>query len=172
MRSEEFVVALQDAMPPSEELEAHGLGPDEIASVQATFRPVPRESHSISGSELEKMILDYDCSSVEVGLIRFLDRPQEFLFGTQVAVCEADPIVVSPSGAVQLLDHANPADAMGCAADSEMFLEALSAFLAIRREKSKWKGRVNAAAEVCAQKAGGSAYAPFFQLLCSFLRTR
>jgi hypothetical protein len=170
MHSTDFLVALHNAMPPRLELEACGLGPDEIESVQSTFRFVPRKpSGLVSRSELEKMILDNDCSSVEIGLIRFLDGPREHRYGVQVAFCEGDPIVVSPAGTVAMHDHANPDKAMNCAADSERFLDALGTFLAIRREKSKWKGRVNAAADLCAEKAGGGDYTAFFRLLSSFL---
>lgn len=170
MRSHAFLVALQDVMPPRFELETCGLSPDEIEAVQATFRFVPRKPSVFpSRSELERMIIDNDCSSVEVGWIRFLDRPREHRHGVQVAFCEADPVVVSPTGTVKMHDHANPDKAVNCATDSERFLDALAVFLSIRHEKSKWKGRVDAAAEVCAEKAGGSGYKAFFRLLCNFL---
>ncbi len=170
MRGADFLVALQNVMPQRVELEACGLSPGEIESVQATFRFVPRKrSRSTSRSELEKMILDNDCSSVEVGLIRFLDWPCEHRHGVQVAFCEADPLVVSPAGTVTMHDHANADKAMKCGADSERFLDALRAFIAIRREKQNWKGRVGEAAKVCAEKAGGDDYAAFYRLLCSFL---
>lgn len=62
MRSADFLVALQNVMPPRAELEACGLGLDEIQSVQATFRFIPRKQpSSASRSELERMILDNDC---------------------------------------------------------------------------------------------------------------
>jgi hypothetical protein len=170
MRYTDFLVVLQNAMPPRAELEAYGLGRDDIESVQATFRFTLRnEPSSVSGSELERMILDNDCSNIEVGLIRFLEEPNKHRHGVQVAFCEADPIVVSPAGTVVLYDHANPDYAMNCAASSERFLDALGAFLIIRREKSKWKGRGNAAADLCAEKAGGGHYVAFFRMLCGFL---
>ena len=115
------------------------------------------------------MILDNDCSTLEVGLIRFLDRPHDHRHGVQVAFCEADPIVVWRVGTVAMHDHVNPDEAVMCAADSERFFDALSAFLTIRLEKSKWKGRINEAAEKCAEKAGGNDFTTFFRMLCSFL---
>ena len=170
MRNADFLAALQNVMPSRAELEACGLGLDEIESVQATFRFIPRKPpSSVSRSELERMILDHDCSTVEVGLIRFLDRPREHRHGVLVAFCEADSIVVSPAGTVVMHNHANPDKTMNCAANSERLLDALGVFLTIRREKAKWKGRGNAAAELCAEKAGGSNYLAFFRLLCGFL---
>ena len=115
------------------------------------------------------MILDNDCSTLEVGLIRFLDRPHDHRHGVQVAFCEADPIVVWRVGTVAMHDHVNPDEAVMCAADSERFFDALRAFLTIRLEKSKWKGRINEAAEKCAEKAGGNDFTTFFRMLCSFL---
>jgi hypothetical protein len=170
MRNADFLVALQNVMPPRAELEAYGISPDDIECVQATFRFMPRKQlSSDSGSELERMILDNDCSTIEVGLVRFLDRPREHRHGVQVAFCEADSVVVSPAGTVVMYDHANPDYATNCAANSERFLDALAVYLTIRREKAKWKGRGNAAAELCAEKAGGVDYIAFFRLLCGFL---
>ncbi len=170
MNNANFLVALQNAMPPRAELEARGLSLDEIESVQATFKFIPRDQpSSVSGSELERMILDNDCSTVEVGLIRFLEGPHEHQHGVQVAFCEADSIVVSTGGTVMMYEHANPDKGMNCAANSERFLDALAAFLTVRSEKPKWKGRGNAAAELCAEKAGGCNFVAFFRLLCGFL---
>jgi hypothetical protein len=170
MRNADFLLALHNVMTSRAELEAYGLDIDEIEGVQATFRFSPRKQpSSVSRNELEKMILDNDCSTVEVGLIRFLDKPREHRHGVQVAFCEADPIVVSPAGLVAMYEYANPDKAMSCAADSERFLDALSVLITIRREKSRWKGRSNEVAELCSEKAGGSNYIMFFRLLCNFL---
>lgn len=173
MHHSDFLIAVRAAMPSRHELELRGLEPDEIEGVQATFRSVPREEAAAGlgpvESELERMVLEKDCSTLEIGLIRFLDGPREHRHGVQVAVCEADAVVVSPSGSVALHDHADPNRAMACAADSERFLDALGAFLAVRADRVKWKGRVNEAADLCAEKAGGPSHVPFYRLLCSFL---
>jgi hypothetical protein len=172
MHNTDFLTALHNAMPTHTELEEYGLDAHEIDEIQASFRFVtrkPSETSSIEKSELERLLLENDCSTVEVGLIRFLKEPREHRYGVQVAFCEADPIVVGPSGAVAMHDHANPDKSMSCAADSERFLDALGAFLTVRREKSKWKGRAKEAADLCSEQAGGRDYTPFFQLLCGYL---
>ena len=172
MRSPDFLSALTKAMPSRVELEAHGLESNEIDAVQKTFKYFARdhsEGRLKSRSELENMILENDCSSVEVGLIRFLDRPREHRDGVQVAFCEADSIVVRPSGSVIMSDHAVVDKGLDCAVDSERFLAALAAFIALRQKKSKWKERTVEAADICANLAGGRDYAPFFRLLCGFL---
>ena len=173
MHGTDFLVALRNIMPSRTELEACGLDPDQITSVQATFKFIPRKPSGAGSdsarTEIERMILDNDCSTLEIGLIRFLDRPHKHRHGVQVAFCEADPVVVWPGGTVAMHDHANPDDTVICAADSERFLDALSTFLTIRLEKSKWKGRINEAADICAEKAGGNDFTTFFRMLCSSL---
>ena len=158
-------------MPSRGELEADGLSVEGIEDIQGSFRATPRQlSGSVPGSELEKMILDYDCSKIEVSWIRFLDKPVPHPHGIQVAYFEADMIIVSPTGTIVMYDHENADFVMAeCAADSERFLDALITFLTILRNRSKWKGQYNAAVELCAEKAGGRNYAKFFNVLCGFL---
>lgn len=173
MLSAEFLAALSAAKPARSELEDYGLEPEEIEAVQASFSSTARKTPvevAVGKSELEKLILEYDCSTVEVGLIRFMAEPRVHRFGVQVAYCEADSIVVGAAGGVAMHDHDAPAKSLVCAVDSERFLDALSAFIALRREKSQWKGRAAEAADVCAKKAGGADYAPFFRLLCGYLQ--
>ena len=170
MTGTDFLLFLHEMMPPRAELEADGLSPERIEDIQATFRSVPRKpSGSSARSELEKMIIENDCSTVEFGFISFLDRPLVHRHGIQVAYHEADPIVVTPAGTIAMYDHEDPDFVIvNCAADSERFLDALSTYLAIRQDKSKWKGRNDAAVALCAEKAGGREYAKFSQVLCGF----
>ena len=171
MTGTDFLLALYDLMPSRAELEADGLSPEGIEDIQSSFRAIPRQlSGLVPGSELEKMILDYDCSKVEVSWIRFLEKPVLHPHGIQVADFEAEMIVVSPAGTVVMYDHEDPDFAVEeCAADSERFLDALITFLTILRNKSKWKGRYDSAVALCAEKAGGRNYARFFNVLCGFL---
>lgn len=172
MRSSDFLKVLSEAMPTSADLEDYGLDPQEIDDVQASFRSAARKSLAgvaSTKSELEKMIIEYDCSTVEVGLIRFLPEPRVHPGGVQVAYCEADPIVVIASGLVVMYEHDDSDRSMKCAINSERFLDALDVFITLRREKSRWKGRVDEAANLCADKAGGGDYVPFFRMLCGYL---
>lgn len=172
MNSSDFLNALSEAMPTNDELKEYGLNSEEIDGVQASFRFIARNllNEKIAvGSELERMIVEYDCSTVEVGLIRFLPRPQMHHNGVQVAYCEADPIIVNASGVVTMHSHDDPDASILCAADSQSFLDALSVFIKMRREKSHWKGRVEEAANLCSMKAGGGNSIPFFLMLCGYL---
>lgn len=111
------------------------------------------------------MILDYDCASVAIRLITFLEGPRDHPCGVQVAICEADPIVVCPSGNVVMCDHAAPEHTTDCAIDSEHFLDALSA-MAVSIYEKVWRKAVKPSpAALCAQKAGGEKYETFFRML-------
>jgi hypothetical protein len=175
MINKDFLLALQKVIPSASELEKYGLDPDEIKGVQSTFQYITRNMLKTSSdykSELEKMILENDCSTIEIGLIRFLDKPYEHAYGKQVAFCESDPIIVQFDGTVAMYDHSVSDNMLACAINSEKFLDALHSFIMIRHEKAKWRGRGAEAAQVCANLAGGNKYLDFFRLLCGFLNVR
>jgi len=174
MHATEFLEIVHRAMPTREELESFGLDDDEIVEVQRTFTSkarLPSNNRRIAKDEVEKMILENDCSSVEIGAVQFLNEPASHAHGTVVALCEADRLVVRQDGSVVVYDHADPERIqMECAVDSEHLLDGLAAFVEIRRNRSKWRGRTQEAAAVCANKAGGAAYTDFFASLCGFLQ--
>ena len=171
MNAETFLQCLQDVMPGREALEDYGLENDEIEDIQATFLASARKSYEKEqGDEIQRMLAIFDCSRIEVGLIRFQDKVRSHLYGTMFAFCEADPLVIRADGSIAMYDHSNP-DSMQlkCAVSSERFLDALARFVDIRSKKLNWKGRTIEAAELCANTAGGSEYCDFFRLLCGFL---
>lgn len=172
MNGNEFVEALKNAMPARDELLRFGLSDDEINGVQNTFRASVRaDSSSVDGasSELERLVTEFDCSTVEVGLLQFLALPKSHRMGTQVASVESDALVVRADGSVLMSDSSTSEVLLDCARNSEAFLDALSAFIKIRRDKQSWMGRANEAAMVCASAAGGSKYLKFYQVMFGFL---
>lgn len=87
-----------------------------------------------------------------------------------VALCEADLIVIRNDGSVAMFDHERPdVLAMECARDSLSFLDLLTEFTGIVRDKNRWQGRAREAADKCIVLAGGGAYKDFCNLLCGFL---
>ncbi len=171
MNAETFLKCLQDVIPSRESLEDYGLENDEIEEIQATFlAPAKKSPEEEQGDEVQRMLANFDCSRIEIGLIRFQDKVRSHLYGTMFAFCEADPLVIRKDGSIAMYDHANP-DSMQleCAVNSERFLDALAKFIDIRSKKSNWKGRTVEAAELCANTAGGSQYCEFFRQLCGFL---
>ncbi len=174
MLGSEFLAIVGSATPDRDELDENGLDDDEIDAIQNTFSYTVRESQNqpaVSATELERMILDHDCSTIEIGMVRFLEWPESHPHGIAVAHCEADTIVVRTDGSVGLYDHAHPESvAMECAADSESFLRGLAAFVEVRTNRSEWRGRAESAADHCSTLAGGSAFTDFFAILCGFLQ--
>jgi len=167
MKAEEFLRHLGTAMPDQHVLADYGLDEDEIADIQATFVAPRRPSTADpAAGELERMIVEFDCSRVEIGLVRLhgeiTSRPEGLVF----ASCEADPLVVRADGCVAMCDHAVARSvAFVCAADSERFLDAMAVYVEFRAEKDAGKSRADAAEE-CAKAAGGSEYRGFYRLLC------
>lgn len=171
MTADEFLRHLEQAMPERASLEGHGLDKDEIEALQATFvAPARATTTATEVSEVERMVLDFDCSKIEVGLVRFNDGPAASPHGTCFAYCEADPLVVLRDGRIALFDHASPRTLLQpCAPDSSRFFDAMAAFVSLRREKAAWKGRAEEAATRCAEAAGGREYRAFYRGLVAFL---
>jgi hypothetical protein len=171
MRADSFIKHLKLSMPSRELLAEYGLDEDEISDIQTTFTANSKKVSSHSESdEVLKMIEEYDCSKIEVGLVRFIDSPIPHAFGTIFAYCEADFLVLQRDGSIALYDHAAPETKLfDCALNSSHLLDGLAEFIDIRQEKSKWQGRIEDAVLICSNAAGGGDYKDFFRLLCSFI---
>lgn len=175
MNAEDFVARLRDAMPSQESLADYGLDDEEIDAIQLTFIAKPRDqvqSTQESNHEIQRLIRDFDCSTVEIGLVRFCNEFAHLQSGERFAFCEADSVLLRKDGAVALYAHSAPDSLLlECAADSERFLDALAEFVEVQKKKRDWEGRVQEAAIRCATAAGGEKYLDFYRLLCAFLET-
>lgn len=170
MQVETFLEILHKAMPTRESLLGYGLDDEDIRHIQLTFIARRRKTFSDSATpELLRMVTDYDCSTLEIGLLQFLSQPQEHPNGIHVANCEADPVVLKPDGTIVMLDHAAPGAEQRCAIDSEHFLGALAQFVEIRANRPAWLGKTNQAITQCTQAAGSQQCEDFYRILCSFL---
>lgn len=175
MQNKEFVRLIQSLMPSINELKEYGLSEEEIEGIRMTYRcNLQKVNNNIQPararvSELEKLVLEYDCSTMEIFSIRFCGKPLPHHLGMIVAFWEADPIVVLKSGEVVAFDHANPNNIFApCAANSERFLDAMAWLVKVRARKAVWKGRGKEIVDACAEKAGGSVYQDFYRTLCTF----
>ena len=82
------------------------------------------------------MIVEFDCSRLELGLVRFNDHLISLPAGSCFGACEADPIVVTEDGTIGLCDHARPDSVHQlCAADAERFLDGMATFVSLRGDK-------------------------------------
>ncbi len=169
MSGEQFVAHLRRAMPNRETLEEYGLDADEVADIQATFvAPARTSSGFIAGNEINQMMADFDCSKVEVGLVRFLEQGEGHSLGRVFAMCEADRLILRPDGAIVMLPHGGTGGEIPCAVSPAQFLNAIATFVDMRTDKSAWKGKTDIAAERCAAAAGVPSDSDFYRLLCGF----
>jgi hypothetical protein len=168
----DFVNKLSDAMPSVEELDEYGMDESEIEDIRRTFfarkRDKPIDLSGLPESSLTRLVRDYDCSTLEIGLVRFRETAKMLEHGWCFADCEAEEVVVTRDGTILLVDAGHPR--LKCARDGTGFLNGLGEFIDLRRRKVEWKSRVSEAARKCAVAAGGDEYVEFFEMLCSFLR--
>ncbi len=169
MSGEQFVAHLRRAMPDRETLKEYGLDADEVDDIQATFVAHVRTSNGFTASnEIEQMLADFDCSKVEVGLVRFLERGEGHSLGKVFAFCEADRLILRPDGAIVMLPHGESGGEIRCADSPAQFLDTIALFVDMRANKAAWKGKTNIAAERCATAAGVPSDSDFYRLLCGF----
>ena len=172
MRAEEFVRVVAEAMPSKATLQEHGLSEDEIEGIQATFTVERRASTETAAEATESEVLRlarlFDCSRLEIGLVRFQKAVSVHAAGLRFACLEADALVLASDGEITAYgvgtDVGRP-----CAATGGHLLDALAEFVRIRRNRSAWKGRVRESAETCASAAGGPRFVDCYRQLCAFL---
>ena len=176
MRAEHFLNNVQLSAPSLRTLEDFGLDQDEIEEIRLAFQCQRKPDATDDGpfrNELERMLHLYDCSNLEIGLIRFSSDPRRTVAGVAIGCVEADPLIVHDDGQVATYDHADEQEMMlPCARTAEHFLEALSTFLHLRIEEGSRPRNARMAAELCAHAAGGLQYLSFYEVLCSPLYDR
>lgn len=157
-------------MPSQAELEQHGLDEDDIREVEASFLPKKRERFlQTDRSELEKLVYEYDCSVVEVGLVTFHQQPETCPEGQEVGCYDANPLVVLEDGCVVVLDMTDRTRVLYvCSADSSGFLEGLLKYALLIKEKDSWIGKGDEAARLCSESAGGDDFFQFWRDACVF----
>lgn len=164
MKAEAFLQAVERSMPDRAELAARGLDDDGIREIQSMFVATRRGTTApTDANELERMIIEFDCSTLEVGLVRFNERLERQALGECFAYCEADALVIAEDRRVGLVDHAAPQRVhQFCAASPEQFLDALA--LVVNRAKGE--SNVEMLTD-CSNAAGGAEYADFYRVFCS-----
>jgi hypothetical protein len=114
------------------------------------------------------LIEQYDCSSLEVTEVRFADKAGGHPGGTTIAYWEADPLVITGAGEVVAFDHADPSFVIcPCAASGSMFLDGLAVVVEAISDKGQWRDRWQELVERAAERAGGSKYRKFFEVVSS-----
>lgn len=163
MKAEAFLQLVKRSMPDRSQLAAHGLDEEEIRDIQSLFVAPARGVAAPQGvTELERMIIEFDCSKLTNGPVRFNDRLEVHAPGKCFALCEADPLVILPDGRVGLVDHAVPDRVHEfCAASPDQFLDALAL------DKRGDQSSIEALAEY-ANAAGGLEYTDFYRMFLPY----
>ncbi len=166
MKAEAFLQLVKRSMPDRSQLAAHGLDEEEIRDIQSIFVAPARGIAAPQGvTELERMIIEFDCSKLTVGLVRFNDRLELHAPGKCFALCEADPLVILPDGRVGLVDHAVPDGVHElCAASPDQFLEALALVVGCR---GNHQSNIEPLAGY-ANAAGGPEYTDFYRMFLPY----
>lgn len=169
MKAEDFVEFLHAHAPPADALSDAGLDEDDVAEVLSKFsaRRRPAGATREFRNELERLVTEWDCASIEIGTLCFLGAPRPFgIKGVEVGRWEADPLVVGPDGRVVAYDHAEAATiTVPCAADSSAFLSALSIVVAAIGKRPTTKDQFFDVVESCARAAGEPKSGSFFRTL-------
>lgn len=169
MNAEEFVEFLQAHAPSADALAEAGLDEDDIAEVLSKFLARRRPGGDVREfrSELERLVTQWDCASIEIATLGFLKSPGPFGDeGVQIARWEADPLVVAPDGRVVAYDHAEPETlAAACAVDSAAFLSALSIVVAASGKRPTTTEQFFELVSACARAAGEPESGSFFRTL-------
>lgn len=132
MRADAFVELVRRTAPRVETLMAEGLDRDSAEWVIRAFQIRDRDSRiGPFASPIEDLIVDYDCSTLQLASVGFRGKMTASQFGAAFAVCESgDPLVLLPTGAVALVDHeVRGAPPTHCAKDGGAFLDAFAAIV-------------------------------------------
>ena len=173
MTAEEFVAALPKTAPSVEDLRKQGLTKKAAQAFRRSLSPKAKKDGSTAskeGGEVARLITGYDCSSTEVGMVRFIEAPIRKKGSWEVGRVEADPLLVdATSGAVRVVEMGHPSHVLwDCAANGESFLSALaraSAALSQRVVEEVPKKQMAKHLRNCVFEAGGEQYEAFFRML-------
>lgn len=174
MNAHDFVVAIAACAPETDRLVKTGLTHDQAGAFRETYQCIPKNSESRTSTDpLIDLIHRYDLSTVEIGVVRFVDTPIYHSKYLQVGEVEADPLVINHSdGEINVVDLADDRHTLWhCAEDGSSFLEALvyvDCFLSRRIGDNRFARDQRPACEVaarCAVAAGGIEFVAFYRML-------
>jgi len=169
-----FRAALIEATPNVGVLLNAGLGRDEAMGILSSFALHERrvaEVHALPDAALGDLFSLCDASRVEIGMVRFRNRPEVAPKGWIIGQVEADGLMLeTASGEIVVKELGAPDHTLWrCAKDGSSLLGALAdaaAYLGacIAVEPAGPVAHL-AALKRCIALAGGDAYAPFYRML-------
>lgn len=177
MDSLTFRDAIANAKPPIEALVNAGLSRDEAFELAASFEITVRSTIQhcdIPDLALNELYSKSDVSRAEIGMVRFVESPEEVSRGWIVGRVEADYLMLDrKSGEVLVIDIRSLDHVIWrCAKDGESFLAAiavvanyLGSCICLDQSGSSFQEDT---LRNCETLAGGSAYLAFYKMLIGF----
>lgn len=174
MDSRTFVIQLGRLAPSVPQLERLGFTHGQIDDFRKSFLCQERQSENTETNELLRLLIEWDLSQIQVGMVRFLSKPEQV---SSDRVCigsvEADPLVLLyRTGEIVVEESGMPDHILWAAAkNGPMFLDALilAAEFLSKRSVGEIDYEDNSAAwgmvERCASLAGGDKYLRFYSML-------
>ena len=167
MDAKKFVENLKNLVPSEEKLAKYGLSDEEIKSIQQVFLAEPRKVYIQSANPLFSLIENFDVSTLEIGLVRFLDCPVETKHFWRVGYVDADWLVIdkiTDQIKVELHDFENQ-DIYICAENSEKFLDALYEVAKYIFSEERTFSKNCRQAKICTDLAGSEKCFDFYKML-------
>ena len=167
MKADEFADRLARLGPQLDKLDNKTLR--QSFECRRRLSPLAEADHQ---DELLVLLAKWDCSSVGVGMVAFLDSPKNSASGIQVGVVEADPLILLSDGEVTVEEYGFPGHLLWKAASNgDKLLDALiiAAEFFVKRVLKKIRFEdleaAKSAAHHCALAAGGNEYGEFYLML-------
>ena len=168
MTADEFVKALIDCAPSTQELQELGFEGGFLERWRNSYLPQLRIPSSPNANPVFDLVQRYDASVIEFTSVYFGETIEEFYHGLGFGWEEADPLVVSRETGEIIVEELGTKGFIlwHCAKDASSFLDALAYFAcATRLGIDKVQHESDAIASECGKRAGGEEYAEFFHYL-------
>jgi hypothetical protein len=173
MKADDFVRTLLDTCPTMESLLRKGLSEKGAMEERGSYMCVLRPNVAPLVDPLLDLLSRYDCSKVEIGMIRFMSAPTDVGELWQIGKDEADPIVLDKvTGEVTLRSLSHPDHTISkCASTSSRFLDAVAlcarslTHLSEHDPRGEDQEACHRFAHECGNAAGSAAYTRYYMTL-------
>ncbi len=169
MEAKNFVENLKNLVPSEGKLAKHGLSDEEITSIQQSFLSEPKKVYRRSINPLFSLIENFDVSTLEIGLVRFLDYPVETENFWRIGYVDADWLVIDKiTNQIKVeLQDLEDQETYLCAENSEKFLDALYEVAKYIFSEERTSPKNCQQAKICTDLAGSEKCFDFYKMLLS-----
>ena len=174
MEKELFVEKLNLLAPSPEDFKQYNLTEEYIQNIISSYKCLvkTKNNNSYTNDLLLSLLNSYDCSKVEIGLVRFLENPIEKVGFYQVGNIDLEILAIDKiTSQVEVIDHDNLEYVIWeCASNSKNFLDALlvSAEYFVSQLKNSSEedyAIISKYVNYCTEIAGGEQYMAFYKML-------